>query len=517
MTSKESGEPQIHRHNIRRHFMKLIYDVADRPTPKQTAVFALQQMIAIMAATLLVPMLITSYGLDADPAAALFGAGIGSIVYVFLTLKRSPVFLGSSFTFLGAYAASIQQNYGYWGMMIGILFAGLVYVVFSLIIKKVGSGWVNKLMPPVIIGPIVTLIGLSLSGTATSWMSTNGGEDYNLLTIFAGLFTFLMIVVASVKGSQNIKLIPFIVGIGAGYILTLILTLIGRAVDIEMLQILSFQSFSDAFSPLTIRSFVDIPQFFFLKAVETNGTYAPVDATAIGNIALIYIPIAVVELAQHIADHKNLSSIIERDLIVDPGLDRTLMGDGLGSIIGGFFGGAANTTYGESIGCVAITKNASIITIIYTGIGCMILSFFIPFVALINSIPKCVMGGACVALYGFIAVSGLQMLKSVDLGNNKNLFIVSSILVCGIGGLTLEIGSNSVTGGSLLSITSLAMALIVGIITNLVVNNGKPGAIAEEEDIENTDVLTAEVENMGKIRLTETDGALPDASEEKHI
>ena len=486
--------------------MKLIYDVQDRPAWSKTVVFAFQQMIAIMAATLLVPMLVTGFGLEADPAAALFGAGIGTLVYILCTKKKSPVFLGSSFTFLGAYAASIGQNYGYWGMLIGVLFAGLVYVVIAIIIKFVGSGWVNKLMPAVIIGPIVTLIGLSLSSTATGWSASNGGShaveqaaqlldgtdvvimgsasDYNLVCILVAIFTFLMIVVASVKGTKGMKLIPFIVGIGAGYALALILTLIGNAASIEALQILSFDSFKAAFSPFGITSIVDYPKFFFLKAIQTNGQYAAIDGTAIGNIIMIYVPIAVVELAQHIADHKNLGNIINKDLVTDPGLDKTLMGDGLGSIVGAAFGGAANTTYGESIGCVAITGNASIRTIGVAGLGCMLLSFFTPFVALINSIPKCVMGGACIALYGFIAVSGLQMLKRVDLGENKNLFVVSAILVVGSGGLTLNFGKNAITGGPLLEITALATALIAGIITNLIVNNGKlkeddPSSISE--------------------------------------
>ena len=478
--------------------MKLVYGINDRPPFKQTLVFAFQQMIAIMAATLLVPMLITSFGLEADAAAALFGAGIGTLFYLFATKKRSPVFLGSSFTFLGAYAASIGQNYGYWGMIIGIGFAGLVYVIMGLIIKAVGSKWVNKIMPAVIIGPIVTLIGLSLSSTATGWMSTNGGETYSLLTILVGAVTFFAIVLTSVKGSKNLKLIPFIVGIGAGYALALILTLIGMAANVEAMQVLSFDAFKAVFGEFSITSIVDYPKFFFLKAIQAKGQY-PLDAAAIGNIALIYVPIGIVELAQHIADHKNLSNIIEQDLITDPGLDKTLIGDGVGSVIGGFFGGCANTTYGESIGCVAITGNASIVSISTAALGCMILSFFTPFVALINSIPKCVMGGACVALYGFIAVSGLQMLKNVDLGKSKNLYVVSAILVTGIGGLTLDFGFNPITQGPILTITSLAVALIFGIVTNLLANNGKMGSGEE------TDGLTGHVDNMENVTIPEED------------
>ncbi len=487
--------------------MKLIYDVSDRPKFSQTLVFAFQQMIAIMAATLLVPILMSTYTmsngntLSFDPAAALFGAGIGTIVYTFCTKRKSPVFLGSSFTFLGAYAAVIGMNYGYWGVLIGIAFAGLVYVVLALIIKAIGSGWVNKIMPAVIIGPIVTLIGLSLSGTATGWMSTNGGADYNLVTILVGAVTFLAIVLVSVKGSKTLRLIPFIIGVGAGYILALILTLIGNAADIPMLQILSFDSFKAAFDPFTITSIVDYPKFTFLKALTENVEgVLPIDAAAIGNIAMTFVPIGVVELAQHIADHKNLGSIINKDLIKDPGLDKTLIGDGVGSIVGGIFGGAANTTYGESIGCVAITGNASVISIIVASIGCMILSFFTPFVALINSIPKCVMGGACVALYGFIAVSGLQMLRKVDLGNNKNLYVVSAILVTGIGGLALNFGTNPATGGPLLTVTALATALIFGIVTNLVVNNGK---LQSDEDAQ--DALSAHADNMENVEFEDKD------------
>ena len=479
--------------------MKLIYNVEDRPKFSQTIIFAFQQMIAIMAATLLVPMIMTGYGLPSDPAAALFGAGLGTIIYLLFTKRRSPVFLGSSFTFLGAYAATISQNYGYIGVLIGVGFAGLVYVVIALVIKLVGSSWVNKIMPAVIIGPIVALIGLSLSGTATSWLQTNGGADYNFASIIIGLVTFFAIVVASVKGSKTIKLIPFIIGIGVGYAVALVCTLIGMAADIEALKILSFQPFIDAFGEFGITSIVDYPKWFILRAVETHGQYGAIDLAAIGNIALIFVPIGIVELAQHIADHKNLSSIIERDLITDPGLDRTLLGDGVGSIVGSVFGCCANTTYGESIGCVAITGNASVSTIFTAAVGCMILSFFTPFVVLINSIPKCVMGGACIALYGFIAVSGLQMLKKVDLGDSKNLFVVSAILVTGIGGLTFNFGHNPITGGPILSVTSLAVALIVGIVTNLIVNGGKMGTG------ESTDGLTGAVDSMGDVEIEKED------------
>ena len=467
--------------------MKLIYGINDRPSVGKLIVFAFQQMIAIMAATLLVPMLVSTVNLTLDPAAALFGAGAGTLVYILFTKRRSPVFLGSSFTFIGAMSAAVAQNYGYWGLIIGVGFAGLVYVIIAVVIKYVGTNWLNKILPAVIIGPIVTIIGLSLSGTATQWMMYNSpnAENYNLLSILCGLVTFFTIVFVSVKGTKTLKLIPFIIGIGAGYLLALLFTVIGKAAGVEYMQLLDFQPFIDTFGEIRLQSFLDYPKFTFLKAIETGSQYK-IDGAAIGNIALLFAPIGVVELAQHIAHHKNLGNIIEQDLIKDPGLTRTLLGDGIGSIVGAIFGGCANTAYGESVGCVAITKNASVITLVVAALGCILLSFFSPFVTVINTIPKCVMGGACVALYGFIAVSGLQMLKEVDLGDNRNLFVVSAILICGIGGLALNFGTNKLTGGALLSITSIATALIVGIITNLIVNIGR-----KKEDTK--DELSAEV------------------------
>lgn len=469
--------------------MKLTYGVKDRPPFKKNLVFAFQQMIAIMAATLLVPILVSMTGLYCDPAAAFFGAGAGSIVYLLFTKFKSPVFLGSSFTFLGALQAAATQNYGYWGLIIGVGFAGLVYVVIAIVIKFVGSAWIKKLLPHVIIGPVLAIIGLSLSGTAADWMMKNGGSTYNLWYIFVGLFTFVAIVLASVKGKGMAKLIPFIIGIGSGLVLAMIITGFGYINDSAFckgMRIVDFTPIINCFKPLKFTSFFDLPKFSFLQAIKTNGQYT-LDGAAIGNLALLFVPIAVVELAQHISDHENLSSIVESDLLENPGLDKTLLGDGVGSMVGAFFGGCANTTYGESISCVALSKNASTSTIFLTGIMCMVISFISPFVAIINMLPKCVMGGACIAMYGFISVSGLQMLKDVDLSDNRNLYPVAAILVIGIGGVTLNFGTNNLTGGPLFQLTSLALAMIVGIVVNAITHSGKDrdekvenGAIQEE-------------------------------------
>ena len=357
----------------------------------------------------------------------------------------------------------VGAGYGYWGLIIGTAFAALVYVAIALVVRFVGTNWVQKLMPAVIIGPTVALIGLSLSGSATGWAMTNGGDDYNLISIVCAVFTFFIIVLASAKGNKTLKLIPFIVGIGAGYLLALAFSTIGVCANIPYLQVLDFSVFINAFGGgFKFSMIFDVPAFTFVEAFKQGWQ---IDGAAIGSIALAYVPVAFVVFAEHIADHKNLSSIIGKDLIKDPGLSRTLLGDGIGSLVGGLFGGCANTTYGESVGCIAISGNASTWTIFCTAIGCIVLSFFTPFVTLVSSIPKCVMGGACIALYGFIAVSGLKMIKHVDLNDNRNLFVVSAILVSGIGGLVLTFGK--------IQITAIAVALILGILTNLILGGFK--------------------------------------------
>ncbi|MDE7373383.1 MAG: hypothetical protein K2N18_04900, partial [Clostridia bacterium] len=412
------------------------------------------------------------------------------------TKFKSPVFLGSSFTFLGSLCAVATQNYGYWGLIIGVVFAALVYVIIAVIIKFAGSKWIHKLLPAVVIGPILAIIGLSLSGTAGSWVMSNGLdnnttvaiEGYNLWAVVVGLFTFFMIVVASVKGKKTAKMIPFIIGIGAGFVLALLITGFGYINDSPTcmdMRLVKWTAFQECFGNVTIESFLTYPRFTFIQGIQdsVHGVTRALDGAAVGNIALLFIPIAVVELAQHISDHKNISNIIGKDVLTDPGLHRTLLGDGVGSAVGAFFGGCANTTYGESIGCVALTGNASTSTILIAAIGCMVISFFSPFVALINTLPKSVIGGACIALYGFISVSGLNMLRDVDLNDHKNLYPVAAILVIGVGGITLDFGYNKLTDGPAVQITALAVALIVGVLINLFTHyKSKKAQLAEGAD-----------------------------------
>ena len=438
--------------------MKLIYKVEDKPQFHQLVIFAFQQLLAIMAATIAVPLIIKN---GMNTAAALLGAGVGTLVYVAFTRKKSPVFLGSSFAFIGsmsaAFAGATTVAAGYVGLIIGAAFAGLVYVVIALFIERIGVDWVNRIMPPVVIGPTVAIIGLSLAANAVSDLQTSSltGERTQF-AVLVGIIALLGVMIASTYGKSHAKMIPFIIGILAGYIVAAIVTFIGVQTGYEPMQILNYQPIVDLFANgISFSTFFKIPDFTFITALEG---IKDIDLGYIGTIAVAYIPVSFVVFAEHIADHKNISSIIERDLLKDPGLDRTLLGDGVGSMVGAFFGGCPNTTYGESVACVAITKNASVLTIIGAAIECILISFFTPFVTFISTIPACVMGGVCMALYGFIAVSGLKMVQKIDLDHNKNLFVISSILISGIGGLSLSFGK--------ITITSVACALILGIIVN---------------------------------------------------
>ena len=434
--------------------MNLIYGINDKPKFGQMLVFAFQQVLAILAATILVPVIV---GNGMSQAAALFGAGVGTLVYQLFTKFRSPVFLGSSFAFLGsmaaAFAGAASISAGFAGLILGATLAGLVYVVIAAVVKFAGVQWINKLMPPVVIGPTVALIGLSLAGNAVSDLQLGKVATCSpYVAIICGLITLFAIFAFSVFGKKMAKLIPFILGILVGYAVASIFTIIGIVTENGALQVINFAAFKE----MTIFA---IPDFTFVEAFKG---VKDIDGAYIATIAVAYIPVAFVVFAEHIADHKNLSSIIGEDLLENPGLHRTLLGDGIGSMCGAFFGGCPNTTYGESVGCVAITRNASVITITTTAFLCMAISFFGPFVTFLSSIPNCVMGGVCISLYGFIAVSGLKMVQKVDLNLNKNIFVVASILIPGIGGLTLSFGK--------VTLTAIACALILGICTNLMLN-----------------------------------------------
>ena len=366
------------------------------------------------------------------------------------------------------------MSLGYLGLIIGALLAGLVYVIIAVIVKFAGVKWINKLMPASVIGPTVAIIGLSLAGNAVGdvlkFASFDAANSVYVMTtkgwlgLLCALVTLFTVIICSTYGKKWGRLIPFIFGILGGYAVAGIFTIIGYAAGVDALKLIDVTPFTALLTDgaVTLNTFISVPDFTFLTAFKGIGEVTP---NYIGTIAVAYIPVAFVVFAEHLADHKNISSIIERDLLKEPGLHRTLLGDGIGSMAGAFFGGCPNTTYGESVGCVAITRNASVYTIITAAIMSIVIAFVAPFIAFVTSIPSCVMGGVCMALYGFIAVSGLKMVQKVDLNVNKNLFVVSAILISGIGGMALKIGQ--------ITLTAVACPLILGIIVNLIVSKAK--------------------------------------------
>ena len=443
--------------------MELLYKVKDRPSPGKLIVFAFQQLLSILAGTITLPLIV---GNGMSQSAALLGACLGTLVYLLITKFKSPVFLGSSFTYLGsmtaAFAGAATAAIGYLGLLIGAVLAGLVYVFLSILTHFIGTKWIDKIMPPVIIGPVVAIIALILSPNAVqnitqgNVLNASGASVANpYLCLFCGLVALFVAVICTVYGKKMVKLVPFIIGIFAGYLTALVFTLIGNATNTPALQIINFTPFEHI---------KWIPDLTFLKAIEGAQEFKNSQEfwRYFSLITVSYVPVAFVVFAEHIADHKNISYIIETDLLKDPGLSRTLMGDGLGSIVGASFGGCPNTTYGESISCLAFSKNASIITIITTAILGIVVSFFGPLMTFFSTIPSCVVGGISICLYGFIAISGFQMLQKVDLSQQKNIFVIATIFVFGIGGLAIQF--------KYFQFSPVATALVAGVLMNLLVS-----------------------------------------------
>ncbi|MDD7768678.1 MAG: solute carrier family 23 protein [Treponema sp.] len=444
--------------------MNLIYGIKDKPSFGKTVLFAIQQLLAIMAATIAVPAIVGN-GLSAS--AALFGAGVGTFIYLLFTKSASPVFLGSSFAFIGsmfsAFGGAASLAAGYWGLIIGAVMAGLVYVIIAVIVKACGTAWIDKLMPPVIIGPTVSIIGLSLSGNAVGDLmksSVEGGSVY--VALICGLVTLAVTMLCSTYSKKIGRLIPFIIGILAGYALASVFAIIGYATKNPSLIVINYSALT-SLNWKSVSAYISLPKFTFILG-GTAGLKG-ITGSYLLTLFAAYVPVAFVVFAEHLADHKNLSSIIGTDLLKEPGLTRTLLGDGVGTMVSTLFGGCPNTTYGESIGCVAITRNASTITIWFCAVLCVIFSLLTPLVAFLETIPSCVMGGVCIALYGFIAISGFKMFQKVDLNKNRNLFVASVIFIIGVGGMVVSFGK--------VEIRTVACALILGILTNVMLSKEK--------------------------------------------
>ena len=437
---------------------KMILDVRERPKIAKWIVLAFQHVFAMFGATVLVPLLVNgAAGAEVlSTGVTLLASGIGTLIYILCTRGKSPVYLGSSFAFISPLIAAYALG-GISGAMTGIMIVGLIYVIVATIIHFTGKKWINKLLPPVVIGPMIMIIGLSLASTAVANIGLSS-DPIDWKVVVVALFTFLVTAICAVRGSKFFKVIPFLIGITSGYILSICLGMVD-------------------FTAVKEASFFSLPNFS-IPFLHYNPNFL---------IGITMAPIALVTIAEHIGDHKALSSIIGKDLIEEPGLDKTLMGDGLATFVAGILGAPANTTYGENTAVVGMTKVASVWVIGLAAIIAMILGFLGKFTALISSIPWAVLGGVTVLLYGFIAINGLKVLieSQTDFGKTKNVVVASAMLVLGLGGAAISFVSGNVT----VSISGMSLAAIVGILLNLLLPMDKE----DKEDIdENSDKKSCE-------------------------
>lgn len=409
----------------------LILDVSDVPTPGKWIILALQHVAAMFGATILVPILVNSMaGSEVlTIPVALFTSGCGTIIYIICTKGKSPVYLGSSFAFITPMAVGFASA-GTGGVLTGIMAVGILYMLVALIIKIVGKSWLEKMLPPIIVGPMIMIIGLGLAPSAVSQMGLI--ESVNLKSIIVILVTFLTTAIVALKGKGFLKLIPFILGILSGYVVSMLFGLVD-------------------FTQIKNASYLSVPKFVlpFLSYKINFGAIITI------------LPVALVTIAEHIGDHTVLGEIIGKDLIKDPGLDRTLLGDGLATFVAGSLGGPANTTYGENTSVVGMTKVASVKVIMLAAIFAIIISFLGKLTAIFSTIPSIVLGSISLLLYGFISVNGLLVIvkNKLDFSKTRNVIICASMLFLGLGGAVLKIGS--------LSITGMSLAAIVGILLNI--------------------------------------------------
>ena len=439
----------------------LVLDVDQNPNKIiHWVLFAIQHILAMFVACITVPLLT---GLPID--ATIVAAGIGTLFYIFVTKKKSPVFLSSSFAYISpmvsalALGDAVQQNF--LAVMIGMVVVGLIYVIIAVIIKFVGTKWLDKLLPPIVIGPVIMVIGLGLAVSAVNNLQNTAvsPDNYNIIFVLCGLVAMAVTAVSAIYGKNTIKLIPFVMGILAGYGVAALFTIIGNVADIATLKVIDFSPIIENFKEIKFTSFLDVPDFIFLK------DFSAFDPSQLPQILLLFAPVALVTVCEHIGDHKNLSNIINKDLLKEPGLTKTLIGDGVATAISGCICGAANTTYGENVAVIGVSKVASVGVIILAAIVTVFLGFVRPLMCVVETIPACITGGVSLILYGFIASSGVKMLinNRIDFGNTKNIFVASVILVAGIGGLKFSVGA--------ITITSTAVAMILGIVLNLILKD----------------------------------------------
>ena len=416
----------------------LLLDVHERPTLAKWIVLSLQHVFAMFGATILVPALT---GLPVS--VALFCSGLGTLIYIACTKAKVPVYLGSSFAYITAVCVAIEQMNGdVSAAQTGLILVGLVYVIVAFIVKVIGKDWIDKLLPPIVIGPMIAVIGLGLAPTAVSQAGFVAGGDIRCM--IAAIFTFVLTALVSTKAKGFFKIIPFLCGIAGGYVFAAILGIVDFAPVIEVIE---------------KKEYFGLPEFYFPFVTKHFNQYS----FYFGPETWAMVPVALVTISEHIGDHTVLGKVCGRNFLKDPGLDKTLLGDGIATAVSGLLGGPANTTYGENTGVVGMTKVASIWVIGLAACIAIGLSFLPIVQAIIKTIPGAVLGGMSLMLYGVIASNGLRVLveNKIDFGIQRNLIIASVMLVIGIGGAVLPIGN-------IVTLSSTAFSAVVGIILNLV-------------------------------------------------
>lgn len=439
--------------------VKLLLDVNEKPKLAKWIVLAIQHVFVMFGATILVPILVNSTAGETvlTIPVALVTSGIGTLIYLLCTRGKSPVYLGSSFAFIAPIAAAYLKG-GISGAMTGVVAVGLIYIIFAVIVKFIGKNWIDKLLPPIVIGPMIMIIGLGLAPSAVSQIGIAADSTIEWKGVIVALITFLTTGLVMLRGKGFLKIIPFLIGIIVGYISAVCFGLVD-------------------FTPIVEASFFSMPSFMVPFV-----SYTP-SFSALLTIA----PIALVTMCEHIGDHTALGTIIGKDLLKNPGLEKTLLGDGIATVVAGLLGGPSNTTYGENTSVVGMTKIASVWVIGLAAIFAICLGFLGKFTAIVSTIPNAVLGGVSILLYGFISINGLKVLiqNQTDFGKSKNVIVAASMLVLGLGGATISI----VSGDLSVSISGMSLAAITGIILNLCLPEEKDeGNIENKEQKEGQEV-----------------------------
>ena len=476
----------------------MLVDVDEFPKSwGQATILAIQHVLAMFVACITVPLIVFSSYTTSDGAnlaqlliaPTIVSAGVGTLFYLFMTKFKSPMFLASSFAYLSPMISAVAIGFtdtgkpNLWLLPIGMAMVGLVYVIVAIIIKFCGVKWLNKLLPPLVIGPVIMVIGLGLAGSAINNLNNTASGTYNLLHILSGLVAMVVTGICAHYGKKTLSLIPFVIGMGAGYLFALIITLIGYyGAGSEYCKIVDLSPIVNNFVVdgkfRGFQAFLDYPKFLFLQAENSQ----PLSWSGVAQAAMLFVPVSLVTICEHIGDHENMSGVIQKNLLEEPGLDRTLIGDGVATALSGGLCGAANTTYGENVAVVGVSKVASTRVIAMACGIAILLGFLSPLMAIVQTIPGCICGGVSLVLSGFIASSGVKILMAnkIDMGATKSIFVASTILVAGIGGLAINFSIGQVA----FSISSTAVAMILGIIMNVILKDkkeDKPAAPAEGE------------------------------------